>query len=526
MDGLTFYKLLIILNKYFANAKLNKITSAGGSIYFSIYQKGMHNFEYRMSPSPPVLKPINEISGESPGALSVVTGATIEEISTFGYERAGYIILKKRKQSGKLMTYKAILEPAGNYANFLLLDENDMILYSHSSRTIDADRNIGAGSKYVKPKPNKKFSLDNLGDAKSFNELSGFYPLTSKYADNMVENSDMATVASDIKQSLQDDNFYINSDDKLAPFKFDGYEKAVSYNEIGDYYKTKEVNNFVRTYENLKKIFNARLEKYNKLVNKLKVELEQANTFQKYRDEADLIKSNIYKMDKHGEYELEKYTDNGLEIVKYTLEQGETAQSKLEKLYKKASKLERAIPLINERMQEAEQMAISAEEQLYYIDNTDDNDSLAELERGISQERKKQPNNKEKKSSKKSFYEHIGEGYALYAGRNSMSNHDLVFKFAKDSDIWFHARNIPSSHILLRLEGGIRLSDELIVEASRVAAAFSKHKNEKKVDIDYTHRKYVIKPKNTPIGFVTYKRFKTITVEPFSSEEISKMFTE
>ncbi len=525
MDGLTFYKIMLVLNSVFAGAKLNKITTAGGSIYFSFYKQGMVNFEYRMTPSPPVLKCINDIAGESVGALSVLSGATVIEIASFGYERAGYILLKKRKQSGKVMEYKAILEPAGNYANFLLLDGDGMILYSHSSRTIDPDRNIGAGSKYMTPKPNKKFSLDNIGTATSFNELSGFYPLTAKYADSMLEGSDMASVAEVIKQSLtQDENFYINESGKLVPFKFEGNTATATYENIGDYYQTKEVSNFVRTHENLKKIFTARKDKYERLVSKLKQELKDTAKYHDYRAEGDLLKSNLYKMNKCGEYELERYTDEGLEVVKYTLLQGETAQGKLEKLYKKASKLERAIPLITERMHEAEQLLLSAEEQLYFIDSADDNDSLAELERSIVSE--KNVKHKDKKLSKKPFHEYVGEGYSLYAGRNSMSNHELVFRFAKDSDIWFHARNIPSSHILLRLEGGVQLTDELVVKAARVAAAFSKHKNEAKVDIDYTHRKYVIKPKNTPIGFVTYKRFKTITVEPFSADEVAEMFVD
>ena len=147
-------------------------------------------------------------------------------------------------------------------------------------------------------------------------------------------------------------------------------------------------------------------------------------------------------------------------------------------------------------------------------------EELSEFEKILDDESKNK-NKKQKKEQLKPFLEYIGESFRLYAGKNSASNHELVFRFAQSDDIWFHGRNIPSAHIIIRLEG-VELTDEIIEFAAKVTAYYSKYGSENLIDVDYTYKKYVTKPKNTPAGFVIYKRFKTITVKPFTKEEISR----
>ncbi|MDE7169467.1 MAG: NFACT family protein, partial [Mucispirillum sp.] len=209
MDGLVFYKLMRILRSILLKSRLNKVTVEDDFVYFSFYKDGVINLEYRAAPSPPIISPCQNISGINPGALSALQGAAVTDIGTFGYERCGFIEVKKRKASGKLSGYKLILEPAGNYANFLLLNDENIILYSLSSRTIDPDRNIGAGGKFSLPKANKRYGLNNFEGAKSFNGLSGFYPVTAACADALLKNHSFGAVCAFIKENLDnDDKFY------------------------------------------------------------------------------------------------------------------------------------------------------------------------------------------------------------------------------------------------------------------------------------------------------------------------------
>ena len=498
MDGLTFYKLINILKPKLINAKLNTLTIEKDSVFISFYSNGMLNLEYRAAPAPPVLKKVVNIIGESPGAISAIHGSIVTDINTFSYERACYIEIKKRKPSGKLLTYKLILEPAGNYANFFLLSGDDTILYSLSSRTIDADRNIGAGGKYSLPKANKKYTLIHHNGAVSFNELSGFYPVTAKYADMLLKDYSFDEACTLIQNNLQDDKFYVDEKGKVIPFYIDN-AKVITYEELGDYFCVKENKALSKDISRkIKKLYTLKRDKYLELAAKLESELISAKKYQDILDEAELIKNNLYKVKGAGKYIFEQYSQEGISEIEYNVEQGEDLQQKSDKLFKKASRLKKSIPLIEERLQDTMQLALFSEEQIFYENK----------------------NKNKKKELLKPFLEYMGNGFRLYVGKNSASNHELVFKFAQSDDIWFHARNIPSAHGIIRLEGA-ELNSEIIEFAAKTVAYYSKYNNESLVDVDYTYKKYVTKPKNTPAGFVIYKRFKTVTVKPFTKQEIS-----
>lgn len=516
MDGLTFYKIIHILKEKLINSKLNMLTINNDSVFLSFYAGGIFNLEYRAAPAPPVLKKAANIIGESPGAISAINGASVTDIGTFSYERACFIELKKRKASGKLLTYKLILEPAGNYANFFLLSSEDIILYSLSPRTIDADRNIGAGGKYSLPKANKKYTLLRYDGAVSFNELSGFYPVTAKYADMLLEIHSFAESCSIIQNNLLDDKFYIDEKGKVIPFYIDN-AKVVTYEELGDYFCVKENKAASKDISRkIKKLYSLKRDKYLDLAEKLEQELNTAKKYQDILDEAELIKNNLYKVHSFGKYIFEKYSKDGICEVEYNVEHGEDLQKKSDKLFKKAARLKKSVPLIEERLQDTMQLALFSEEQIFYAETLSE-EELSEFEKILDNESK---NKKQKKEQLKPFLEYTGDGFRLYAGKNSASNHELVFRFAQSDDIWFHGRNIPSAHIIIRLEGA-ELTDDIIEFAAKVTAYYSKYNSESLIDVDYTYKKYVTKPKNTPAGFVIYKRFKTITVKPFTKQEIS-----
>lgn len=519
MDGLSFHKLINILKKQLISSKLNTISIHQDSVFFSFYNKGALNLEFRASPAPPVLKPVNAVLGESPGALSSIHGAVVSDMNTFSYERACFIELKKRKPSGKLLTYKLILEPAGNYANFFLAAEDNTILYSLSSRTIDADRNIGTGGKYSLPKANKKYSLLHHEGAKNFNELSGFYPVTAKYADMMLEKYSFDEACSKILKELETDLFYIDEKDKVIPFYIEN-AKTITYDKLGDYFCVKENKQVTKDVaRKIKKIFSSKRDKYIELAAKLENELNTAKQYDEILRQAQLIKDNMHKVKGAGKYIFDEYLEQEIKQVEYIVEHGENLQEKSEKLFKKAARLKKSIPLIEERLQDTMQLALFSEEQIYYA-NTLSEEELSDFEKIIDEESKNK-NKKQKKEINKPFLEYTGDGFSLYVGRNSASNHELVFKFAQSDDIWFHARNIPSAHGIIRLHGA-ELNDDIILFAAKVVASYSKYNTEKSIDVDYTYKKYVTKPKNTPAGFVIYKKFKTVNVAPYQKQDLKK----
>jgi len=104
-------------------------------------------------------------------------------------------------------------------------------------------------------------------------------------------------------------------------------------------------------------------------------------------------------------------------------------------------------------------------------------------------------------------------GMELLAGKSNTENDYVTFSLAKKSDLWFHAKDIPGSHVVLLCrdrepdEGDIR-------EAAALAAHYSKASLSENVPVDYTQIRHVRKPAGAKPGMVLYSSQKTIYVRP------------
>ena len=95
-------------------------------------------------------------------------------------------------------------------------------------------------------------------------------------------------------------------------------------------------------------------------------------------------------------------------------------------------------------------------------------------------------------------------------------------KLANPWDVWFHAKGVPGSHVVLRLQKGEIPAEEDLILAGAAAAYFSKGRESGKVTVDYTQVKNLKKPPGTPKGFVVYSRERSITVNPGLFERVGK----
>ena len=98
------------------------------------------------------------------------------------------------------------------------------------------------------------------------------------------------------------------------------------------------------------------------------------------------------------------------------------------------------------------------------------------------------------------------DGYDIYVGKNNTQNDELTFHLAKPSDIWFHANDIPGSHVILRTGGKAfeEIPDRAFEEAARLAAYYSSGRDAGRVEVDYLERKNIKKPSGARPGFVIY----------------------
>ncbi len=89
-------------------------------------------------------------------------------------------------------------------------------------------------------------------------------------------------------------------------------------------------------------------------------------------------------------------------------------------------------------------------------------------------------------------------------GKNNYQNDELTFQTASGNDWWFHAKKLPGSHVIVRLGNAGELPDRTFEEAARLAAYYSKGRDQDKVEIDYIQKKHVKKPAGAKPGFVVY----------------------
>lgn len=105
------------------------------------------------------------------------------------------------------------------------------------------------------------------------------------------------------------------------------------------------------------------------------------------------------------------------------------------------------------------------------------------------------------------------DGFVLWLGRNSRQNEQVTFKKANAQDLWFHARDVPGAHLIIRNDGR-RISEQLTAEAAAVAAWYSKRQGDANVQVDYTRVKYVKAIKGAGPGMVTYRNESSLFVQP------------
>jgi predicted ribosome quality control (RQC) complex YloA/Tae2 family protein len=107
------------------------------------------------------------------------------------------------------------------------------------------------------------------------------------------------------------------------------------------------------------------------------------------------------------------------------------------------------------------------------------------------------------------------DGYEILVGRGSRDNDHLTFRVARSQDTWLHAADYPGSHVVVRNQRrGEDIPHRTLLEAAQLAARFSRAREDSKVAVNYTLRKFISKPKGAAPGLVYLSSFKTLLVEP------------
>lgn len=110
----------------------------------------------------------------------------------------------------------------------------------------------------------------------------------------------------------------------------------------------------------------------------------------------------------------------------------------------------------------------------------------------------------------------LEDGWFVLAGKSGTENDFLTTRLALPHDLWFHVAHIPGAHVILRSPDGKPKTPPpaCLERAAGLAAWLSRYRAQEKVEVRYTERKNVRKPRKVPAGTVVMDQSKSILVRP------------
>ena len=262
-------------------------------------------------------------------------------------------------------------------------------------------------------------------------------------------------------------------------------------------------------------IVNQKLKKCKKTLNEMTLQLKRSENFDKYRLYGDLLMANLYNLkDYSNEAKVFDYENN--QGVTIPLKSTKNIKENANDYYKKYNKGKNAGIKLNELIEENKQNKEYLESVLYSIEIAKNTEELREIEQELFNPL---PMGEGRISMRSMSIRNSGEGITfiekpnqtrIYIGKNNKQNDYIISKLAQDEDLWFHTKDCPGSHVLLKTQ---IVTDELILECAKLAKENSQGKNSSKIGVIYTKRKYLRKPPKANLGYVTYKNEKEIVID-------------
>ncbi|MBO5387346.1 MAG: NFACT family protein [Lachnospiraceae bacterium] len=287
---------------------------------------------------------------------------------------------------------------------------------------------------------------------------------------------------------------------------------------IEEYYSKKTVVNRMKQRSiDLRKIVANAIDRTAKKYDLQLKQLKDTEKREKYKVYGELLTAYGYSA-KQGDKELvcENYYTN--EEITIPLDPDISPMDNSKKYFAKYNKLKRTYEALTELTVESKSeldYLMSVQNSLEIADSLDD---LAQIKTELIESgyiRGKRDNRKGKKQEKSKPLHYVSsDGYHIYVGKNNFQNEELTFKVAAGDDMWFHAKNMPGSHVIVKTEGESELPDRTYEEAARLAAYYSAGKGSPKVEIDYTLRRNLKKPPKAKPGFVIYHTNYSMNIEP------------
>ena len=485
-----------------------------------------------------------------------LVGGTIKNIYQHKMDRVVCFEIENLNELKELSKKLLIIEIMGKHSNIILVDkESNKIIDSikHIDSRQSSIREVFPNKDYFFVKDEKENILEENYKLPSeilkvsepilmkkffYTNYLGFSPIVSYellHNSNVDSDTNSANLDAEsirridenfvkLVEKIKNKNYFpifikddANNNKDFYCFDLSLYENKEKVESISSLVENFYHNNSLRDRINqkasgFKKILTTKL---NRLTNKylaMNDELLNNQSKEDLKIFADLLSINIYKLQKGMEkVTVENIYDN-MQEIEISLDEKKSPRENIEAYYKKYKKLKTADEIIKAELPKIEEEMKYIKQILETIEIITELNELSEIEEELISLGyvKKNKKNKQKLEKSKPYVFETDSGALIYVGKNNLQNENLTLKFANKNDIFFHAQDVPGSHVILR---GSNLTEDDYKIAGFLAGYYSYFKNEGYANVDYTEKKHIRKAKGTGLGMVYYDNYKTLFID-------------
>lgn len=465
-------------------------------------------------------------------------GAVIESLEQIDNDRILEIAFSNKNEIGDNVKVTLVVEIMGKHSNIILIDKAESKIIEsikHIGFSQNSYRTILPGSTYIAPPKTDAKNPFTVSDEKLF-EILQTEDLAPRHLQKLFQGLGRDT-AENLSAQLSDDKikqfraFFARdvqpnmTDKSFAAVLFDNSNKEKTFDSLSElldvFYQDKAERDRVNQQSSdLIHRVQTELDKNIKKLKKQEKELQATENAEEFRQKGELLTTYLSMVpNNQDQVELDNYYTN--EKITIALDKSLTPNQNAQRYFKKYQKLKEAVKHLTGLIEETKHTITyleSVETSLNHASISDIADIREELvETGFVKRRTKDKRHKRKKPEQ---YIASDGKTIIMVGRNNLQNDELTFKMAKKGELWFHAKDIPGSHVLIK--DNLNPSDEVKTDAAELAAYYSKARLSNLIQVDMIEAKKLNKPTGAKPGFVTYTGQKTLRVTP-TEEKINSM---
>ena len=464
-------------------------------------------------------------------------GALIESIEQVENDRIVEITVSNKNEIGDHIQATLIIEIMGKHSNILLVDKSShkiLEVIKHVGFSQNSYRTLLPGSTYIAPPSTESLNPFTIKDEKLF-EILQTQETTAKNLQSLFQGLGRDT-ANELERILVSEKLstfrnFFNQETKpcLTETSFSPVPFA---NQVGEpfdslsylldtYYKDKAERDRVKQQasELIRRVENE-LQKNRHKLKKQEKELLATDNAEEFRQKGELLTTFLHQVpNDQDQVILDNYYTN--QPITIALDKALTPNQNAQRYFKRYQKLKEAVKYLTDLIEETKATILYLES-VETVLNQAGLEEIAEIREELIQTgfiRRRQREKIQKRKKPEQYLASDGKTI-IYVGRNNLQNEELTFKMARKEELWFHAKDIPGSHVVI--SGNLDPSDEVKTDAAELAAYFSQGRLSNLVQVDMIEVKKLNKPTGGKPGFVTYTGQKTLRVTP-DPEKIASM---